>query len=155
MTTAARAGRPSQSLLSGLSVAGNASAAQKPITSTATTNRNGTLSAPIPLRPRAAPRIMIAPSEIGTPNARSHGAQTGVPPCLNAAAYPIAIATIATQRAERATVRVMSPRVVVRDGSIVSDINGSIGLARATGPSRAGFRPGIPRRRGTGLLRDE
>src|ERR1700682_6801351 len=124
MTTAARAGRPIQSLLNGLSVAGSASAAQKPTTRTETTNRNGTFSGPIRFRPRAAPRIMIAPSEIGIPKARSHGAHAGGPLCSNAAAYPIAMATIAPHKAVSATVRVVSPRVLVPDGSTLSDIGG-------------------------------
>ena len=64
------------------------SAAQNPIASTATTNANGYFRGPIPIRPRVAPRIMIAPNATGIPRARSHGAHGGAPPGKNAAAYP-------------------------------------------------------------------
>src|SRR6266568_3647242 len=88
--------------------------------STRTTNTKGILSGPIPLRLRAAPRIMMAPSATGIARARSHGAHVGVPDLVNAAAYPTAIVAIDMNRATSAA------RLVASVAAEISDVFESV-----------------------------
>ena len=141
MTTAARAGSPSQSLLSGPSVAGSASATQNPTARIATTNRNGNLSGPTPRAPRAAPSIMMAPTVTGIPSARSQDAHLGVPSLLKAAAYPPAIASIPTKSAMSAERRVGSTLVVSGIGTMCSGLSIRVRAEPAAQMSPASVRP--------------
>src|SRR6059058_989554 len=105
------------------------------------TSANENLRAPIPLRPRSAPRIMIAPSATGMPIASSQGAQIGVPLRPNAPAYPTAIAAMAANKATSARRRVIAEQATRRSPASVRPYNplqhmgdwptGAFGLLRA------------------------